>query len=288
MNNFIVLILFLITAGYFASKYGMQITSCHLLLLILLLSIILILILKRTEGFEVILSNFDHSVIKKIDLEHFFQYVEYFQTEDMRPSEGIGMSTCKREGDYIKTANNIKNLLSMLHFIVLVNDKDNFYQRYLVMKVGANLEYDMAHPFRRQNYDELVRNKIGKQFTFMPENKYDKYYPRPNIDSQYQYPLPNTINVHNYYTDENTEVNLMAIKMIMEIIHDNNSNDFKDLYRPTEYMIFEKEFLNPMKSIKNSMIEIVNTNSYKEYISTQKFAGKYKDISYAQGLLNLF
>lgn len=297
MNNLITAILFLIIIGFLSAKYNNEVFNminvdgtkiCYLSVLASLLLVIFILIKKLDEGFEVILSNPDHEVIKKIDLENFFQYLDYFQTEDMQPDESMRLSSCRREGEYIRIANNIRNLLQMLHFMVAANDKDNFYQRYLVMKVGANLEYDRAHPFRKQNYDEMVRNKIGKQFTFLPQNEYDRYYPRPNIDSEYQYPLPNTINVHNYYTEENTEVNLMAMKMMLELVHDNNPNDFKDLYRPTEYIIFENEFLNPLKSIKNSMVEIANTNSYREYISNQKFADKYKDVSYAQGLLNLF
>ncbi|QKF93841.1 hypothetical protein QKU48_gp0383 [Fadolivirus algeromassiliense] len=296
MNKLIIVILFLLIFGFIASRYNNEISNsiniegkniCYLSMLIALVLGIFTLI-KWNEGFEVIMSSPDKEVIKKIDLEHFFQYVEYFQTNDLKPDENVGLSTCKREGEYIKIANNIRNLLSTLHFMVNVNDRDNFYQRYLVMKVGANLEYDKAHPFRRNNYDELVRNKIGKEFTFLPQNEYDRYYPRPSIDSEYQYPLPNTINVHNYYNGENVEVNLMGLKMLLEIVHDNNMNDFEDLYRPTEYIVFEKEFFNPLKSIKNSIVEVVNTNSYRDYISNQKFSDKYKDITYAQGLLNLF
>ena len=176
----------------------------------------------------------------------------------------------------------------MLNFIVNVNNKDNFYSRFLVMKAGANLEYDKQHPFRRQDYDELVRNKIGKQFTFLPPNEYDNYYPKPSIDSEYQSPLPNSINVHNYYTTENTEVNLMALQMLLELVHHNDINVFKDIYRPTEYPIFDTEFMSPLKSIKNSIVEIVNTNAYREYLKNEKFADKYKDVMYRQGLSNLF
>lgn len=245
--------------------------------------------LNKKEHFELLIGNDEKQLIKKVDLQHFFQFIEYYQTVDMDLSAEIqSYASCDRESESIKIGNNIRNLLQMLHFIVSVNDQDNFYNRFIVMKVGTNVDYDKQHPVRKQNYDELVRNKIGKEFTFLPSNEYDNYYPRPNIDSKYQYPLPNNINVHNYYTYENTEVNLLALQMLLELVHSGDINVFEDLYRPTEYITFNSEFMVPLKSIKNSVLEIVNTNAYREYLKNYKFADKYKDIIYTQGLLNLF
>ena len=242
-----------------------------------------------TEHFELLIGDDDKQLIKSVDLQHFFQFIEYYQTVDMDLNAEIqSYASCDRESESIKIGNNIRNLLQMLHFIVSVNDQDNFYNRFIVMKVGTNLEYDKQHPYRKQNYDELVKNKIEKEFTFLPPNEYDNYYPRPSIDSKYQTPLPNSINVHNYYTYQNTEINLLALQMLLELVHAGDLNVFDDLYRPTEYVTFNSEFVTPLKSIKNSILAIVNTNAYREYIKNYKFADKYKDVIYAQGLLNLF
>ena len=231
-----------------------------------------------SEHFELIVANDDQKnlIVKKVDLQHFFQFIEYFQTADMNQEAKFGEASCHIKGESVKIANDIRNILSMLHFIVNANGKDNFYQRYLVMKVGANLDYDRQNPYRRQNYDELVRGHIGKQFTFLPENEYDKYYPRPSIDTEYQYPLPNSINVHNYYTEENIEINLKGLLMLLELVQTNDINAFHGVYSPTEEPVFNNELFIPLKSIKNSILRIVNTPAYREYVLTIKFADKYK------------
>lgn len=291
MNNLIILILLLVSMTYVMITYsktlepdsslGLPIKLVYAL--ILGLCILALVNASKKEHFEMIISNSEKQIIKKVDLQDFFQFIEYYQTVDIdQYTEKQSYASTLRRNELIIIGDNIRNLLRMLKFIVNVNNKDNFYSRFLVMKVGSNLEYDKEHPFRKQNYDELVRNKIGKQFTFLPPNEYDNYYPRPSIDSEYQYPLPNSINVHNYYTSENFEVNLMALQMLLELVHNNDINVFKDIYRPTEYPIFDSEFMSPLKSIKNSIVEIVNTSIYREYLNNVKFADNYKDVIVSQ------
>ena len=233
----------------------------------------------KKELFEVIVGDPKLGIISRVNLQHFFQFVEYYQTEDMNQTQNqqkrftiIGQD----EGTYIR--NNIITLLKMLNYIVNVNEKDNYYSRFLVIKVGSNLEYSKQFPFRRQNYDELVRGKVGKQFTFLPKNEYDLYAPRVSHESSYQYPLPDTINVHDYYNSNNIELNLMALQMLLERIHGDDPNSFKEIFHPTEHPNFLSEFMIPLKLIKNNILHIVNTNSYKEYLKNQKFQDKYKDL----------
>lgn len=253
------------------------------------LFILSLLNLNKKEHFDFVISSDDKQIIKKVDLQNFFQFVEYYQTADMDINiDKMSHASCYREDESVQIGNNIRNLLQLLSFIVNSNEKDNFYSRFIAMKVGTNLDYNKQHPYRKQNYDELVKGKIGNEFTFLPPNEYDNYYPRPSIDSEYQSPLPNSINVHNYYTYANIEINLLALQMLLEMVHSNDINIFKDLYRPTEYVVFNSEFMVPLKSIKNSIVSIVNTNAYREYLKNYKFADKYKDVIYEQGLLTLF
>lgn len=229
------------------------------------------------ETFEVILGDKKSGTLSRVHLQHFFQFVEYYQTEDMA-GEQKRVFPNKSQEEMVEIKNKILDLLKMLHFIINVNDKDNYYSRFLVIKVGSNLEYSKQFPFRRQNYDELVKGHVGKQFTFLPPNEYDNYYPKPSVETSYQNPLPNTINVHNYYTAENTEVNLMALKMLLEKSHGQDPNKFNEIIHPSEYDNFIQEFLVPLTIIRKSIVYIANTNMYKNYLKSQKFSDKYKPI----------
>lgn len=262
-----------------------------ILIIILILFLMLVFILlkkKKVESFEVAIASDDKEVIKKVNLGDFFKFLEYFQTSDMSTNAKNSPVSCYSHGESILISNNIRNLLYMLHFIINVNHQDNFYSRFLVSKVSPNLKYNQSINFRRFNYDEIVRNRIGKQFTFLPSNEYDKYYPKGSVESEFQYPLPETINVHNYYTYTNTDVNLLALKMLLDLIQENDPNVF-EIYSPTEYTAFNKEFLIPLRSIKNSMVRIVDTQIYRDYIIKQRFDGKYrKFISDEKLILNYF
>jgi hypothetical protein len=256
---------------------------------IILLSILIMIFIyiitnkpKKTEPFEIVLGDPKLGIISKVHLQHFFQFVEYYQTEDLNQNQFGSLNQEKRfnlkfqdEGIYIR--NNVTTLLKMLNYIVNVNEKDNYYSRFLVIKVGSNLEYSKKFTFRRQNYDELVRGKVGKQFTFLPQNEYDLYAPRASHESSYQYPLPDTINVHDYYKTKNIELNLMALKMLLERVHGDDPNSFKEIFHPTEHPNFLSEFMIPLKLIKNNILHIVNTDTYKQYLKTHKHSANYKD-----------
>ena len=85
-----------------------------------------------------------------------------------------------------------------------------------------------------------------------------------------------------------TEVNLLALKMLIDLIHENDPNVF-EIYSPTEYTAFNNEFMIPLRSIRNSMIEIVNTKIYRDYIINHRFDGKYREfISHENLILNYF
>lgn len=242
------------------------------------------------ENFEVLLMDRKRRNMKILDLNDFFKFIEFFMVSDMNQninnSNIINNSndvtgsayypSCYVEGESILISNNIRNLLKMLHFIVNVNYKDNFYHRILITKTGPNLQKFMQEP-RRLNYEELVNNRIGKQFTFLKETELDKYYPRPNIDSKFQNPLPFNINVHNYYTYENTEVNLITLQTIIDLTQQRDISLFEQNVRPTEHVAFKNEFLVPVQSIINSMLEIINTNTYKNYIHNMRFNVKYRN-----------
>ena len=54
-----------------------------LAILIIILMYIISNISQKKETFEVILGDDKLGIINRINLQHFFQFVEYFQTEDM-------------------------------------------------------------------------------------------------------------------------------------------------------------------------------------------------------------
>lgn len=235
---------------------------------------------QNKEGFDVIIGDIANGRVNAIDLENFFQFIEYFQTNDLSTESRSLTAVCYREGDLINIRNAIINILQMLRFIVNVNNKDNFYHRWMVAKMGSNMEWDEQHPRRKLNYDEMVRNNIGKQFTIMPENQLDLYWPHANLDSKYQNPMPHTINVHDYYTEQNVEVNLLTLKVLLELIQENNPDVFSSIVRPTEHPVFQQEFVAPLKSIIHSMLAIVMTDSYKEYLTKFKFDPKYGSLTF--------
>ena len=229
--------------------------------------------LKLTDeysDFEVIIGDKLYGDVLKIKLRDLFAFIDNFQVNDMDPRQKLNGQSCHRRDESIIVQNAIREMLKNLRFIIYSNNKDNFYHRFLVSKIGPNLQNYMDHTKRKLNFDEMVRDRIGKQFTFIEKNEYDKYYPRPNLDSYHQSPLPTNINVHNYYTYENIEVNLLALKAIIDLCQNGNHNDFGLIVRPTEHMIFEEEFMVPIRSITNSILTIVNTNKYKEYIFSYK------------------
>jgi hypothetical protein len=237
----------------------------------------------KKEEFEVLIGD-DHShneSIKRVDIKDFFNFVEYHMINDMDPrieTNGAQWELCHVKGETIKISNNIRNLLEMLHFIVYVNNKDNFYNRFLVTKVGSNLMHKMRQPKRKMNYDEMVRNHIGQQYTFMKKSGLHEYAPKASIESEHQYPIPDSINIHNYYKTENIEVNLLALKILIDLVQEGNTSYFEQNIRPTEHIAFENEFMVPTRSLINSMLTIVNTEAYRKYNHNMlvKNPNKYK------------
>jgi hypothetical protein len=67
---------------------------------------------------------------------------------------------CDSRDEQILIQNTIRQLLRNLNFIVNSNDKDNFYNRFLVAKVGSNLYQGQIRPERKRNFDEMMRNNI--------------------------------------------------------------------------------------------------------------------------------
>lgn len=240
--------------------------------------------INTNEAFEVIIADSKQQNMKRVDLGDFFKFIEYFMVTDMDARDKPLHPLCYTEGESIRISNNIRNLLQMLHFIVYSNDKDNFYHRFLVTKVGPNLQKYMKIPIRRLNYDEMVKNKIGKKFSFLKKTEIDKYWPRANLDSYHQNPqymmngVPFTINVHNYYSYDNTEINLLALQILMELVQKGDRSLFGQNIRPTEHISFENEFLIPMRSIINSMLAIINTDVYRDYVHKQRFSLKYRGL----------
>ena len=252
------------------------------------------------EGFDVKIGDHVTNAVKTVDLQDFFQFMEHYMVTDMDPRTNPNFSSintpehsttgkllCNVEGESIRISNNIKNLLTNLYYIIKANRGDNFYHRFLVMKIDPNLESQLKNPVKVFDYDKMVREKVGSQPTFLPSNDFDNYYPKTSVISDNQYPLPNTLSVHNYYTYENMEVNLLAFKKIIELVQYNDHSKFGLLVRPTEHISFEKEFLMPMKSIIYSIIKIIKTDIYKEYIHSQKFKTKYRGIVFNPFMVRL-
>lgn len=227
--------------------------------------------LEEDDPFDVVMVDRRYGNALIINLKHLFTFMEKFQVDDMDPRNEWGNKLCHKRDEIIIIQNAIKQILKNLRFIVYSNNKDNFYNRFIVSKVGPNLKkYMNKHNNRKMNYDEMVKNKIGKQFTFLQQNEYDKYYPRPNIDSSHQNPLPTSINIHNYYTYENIELNLLAFRMLIEMCQGNDHSKFGFLVRPTEHVAFEEEFMVPLKSAINAILTIIHTSAYAQYLHNYK------------------
>jgi len=221
------------------------------------------------EGFDVDIKG--HDVYVKMELKEFFNFVEYFQINDMDSNTVNNISSSllsPLRHEKLIISEHIRNILKLVHYIIYVNNKDNFYHRYLLMKWGSNLSHYVGE---NPNYDRMVRAKIKSKYTFLPENEYDRYYPRPSIDSEHQQPNHFTINIHDYYTYENTEINLLVLKKLLELVQLNDNNMFGDIVKPTEHVSFDTEFVIPLKSILNSIRLIIETDAYRNYIKKYKF-----------------
>jgi len=188
---------------------------------------------------------------------------------------------CYVKGEEILIENAIKRLLQLLYYIINVNEKDNFYNRYLVMKGAAEMQ-PLMNPLRRSNYEEMVLGNIGKQFVYNEhthqhhtEIQYlNNYKPTVSLNSKFQTPLPLSINVHNYYNGDNIGVNLIVLKMIINTMKKGDRNLFNHMVLPTEHIVFENQFLVPLKLIIDSIELISNTKIYKEYVFKQRFGLK--------------
>lgn len=222
----------------------------------------------------------------KIDLTVLFQFIEYYMVNDMDPRYKPSAELCEIGGETIRIKNAILDMLKMLYYIINVNDKDNFYYRYLVTRVGSNLERYMEEP-RRKNYDEMVRGKIAKKVTIGKKNELDDYWPRANMDSEHQYPLPKNINVHNYYTYENMEVNLLALKMLIDAINTGDKGALGNIVNPTEHMALEEEFIVPLRIIIKSIKMIVDTDKYRDYVHGQKFSPRYSGLVFNPNMIKI-
>lgn len=229
--------------------------------------------------------------IINIDLEHLFNFIEFWQTTDLsldpyvHPQGNIWQDRSGSayggvgflEAESAPLRDNIKSLMETLHFLIKTNNGDNFYNRFLVQKIGSNLNlYDPIRA-RRLNFDELVYNKVNNQFGYNEQAQIiDSYAPRVNLGSKNQQPLPTSVNVHNYYDGSNVEVNLLALSRLLDLAEENNRNLFASIVRPTEHPIFKDEFLIPLRRIKNTIWDIAHTVTYSEYLKTHKFDIKYE------------
>lgn len=249
--------------------------------IIIIILLTFYILIKNTEDFEVTIG--DPKIVgmrRQVDLTDFFQFVEYFQLDDLDQKDQEYEASWQRSDEKRVLRNDIVTLLQSLYYIVYVNNKDNFYHRYLISYTGSTLQYDGGHPLRRINYDEMVENKISNQYTMMSQNEYDNYYPRPNLDSRHQSPVVHTLTVHNYYKEQDIMINLLVIHDLLEKVQQNDTNLFSKIVRPTEQDVFENEFIAPLITIKNCILNIVDTDMYKEYLSNQKFQIKYERLAF--------
>jgi len=176
--------------------------------------------------------------VNKVDLIHFFQFIEYFQIDYLNiDGENVESLTSNYNIEYIRINNSIKDLLDALNLLVNTNNKDNYYNRFLIHKLGTNLS-------------------------------------------------TKKINIHNYYTYKNIKINPIALKILLELLQENNYNVFS-IMKPTEINIFENELILPLKIIYNSILKIIYTDIYKEYLHNQKFDLKYSGLIFNPNLIKI-
>ncbi len=243
-----------------------------------------------SNRFEVIIDAAD-SPVRNVDLNDFFTFIEYFMvTDHSDPYDQFGEKGAPfgfAAGEHIGITNSIRELLRSLYYIVHVNNKDNFYSRFLVSSIASNLEYAVGHQ-RRANWDEIVRDRIG--MPLKPEERDQtlaNYYPKPSYRSYHQNPMPTSRNIHNYYTGENTMVSLRALQKMIDLVQANDITLFSDIIRPTEYVAFEHEFVYPLRVIVKEMLNIISTDMYRRYLHEQRFELKYRGIVFNPYMVEL-
>lgn len=227
-----------------------------------------------------------HGTVLKVSLHDFFNFIEYYQLKDLEPKEHAEY-TCHLGSENTMLNNTVRNLLDNLEFIIKSNNKDNFYHRFLIKFASPNLAIDdLTQQYRRGNEEEMIKDKIGKQFTFLKSNELDTYYPKPSLKSRHQYPLQYSMTVHDYYNYKTTEVNLLVLKMLIEDIQ-GAKDTLNKIIRPTEHIAFEDELLYPLQVIMKSMLSIALTDTYKEYVYKQKFDIKYEGLVFNPHLIKI-
>lgn len=266
MSNLIMLIVLVIAMTVIMVAYNKTYGNLGLsikLVYALVVGLLVISLVNQNskEHFEISIKNDKQYNGNKelVDLQNFFQFIEYYQTMNMNvdTQQNFSFASYDRENESIMISDNIMKLLNIFQFIF--NDDTISHSYY-------DTQSDIPYLYRKQDYNELIKkNKICNKFSFLSPGDCDNYCQGPNRYNEYQYPLPSVINVHNYYTLQDIKINLLILQMLLE---QNNSN--------------------LLESIKKSIIMIVNTKIYKEYLKNYKFADKYKNLIYERGFLSLF
>jgi len=262
MSNLIMLIILVIAMTVIMIAYnktsgnlGLPIKLVYMLVVGLL--VISLVNPNAKENFEVSIKigSDDENLI---DLQNFFQFVEYYQAMNMNvdTQQNFSFASYDRENESIIISDNIMKLFKILQFIFTDDETKEDDIAYS----------DAPYLYKKQDYNELIKkDKICNKFSFLSPNDCDNYCQKPNRYNEYQYPLPNIITVHNYYTMEDIKINLATLQILLKL----EQND-------------------SVREIKKLMIGIINTKIYKEYLKNYKFADKYKNLIYERGFLSLF
>ena len=184
---------------------------------------------------------------KNIDLQNFFQFIEYYQSINMNvdTQQNFAFASYDRENESIVISDNIMKLLNILQFI-FSDDNDN--DDGVIINSYHSTHSDAPYLYKKQDYNKLIKkNKMCNKFSLLSSGDCNNYCQGPNRYNEYQYPLPDIITVHDYYTGQDMKINLLALQMLLT---QNNSN--------------------LSESIKKSIIMITDTKIYKEYLKNYK------------------
>lgn len=97
---------------------------CLLLLVLIIAFVIHKYNNSQIERFDV---KMEADIDYYVDLEDFFQFVEYIQKETMDPYDTVHHKVLGRDDEYAQITNNAKNLMNILAYL----DKNKYYQMYV-------------------------------------------------------------------------------------------------------------------------------------------------------------
>jgi hypothetical protein len=168
------------------------------------------------------------------------------------------------------------------NFDLLIGDQINNVMR----AVNMSDFFDFVEYFQTANYDnmayvgynngEIIRisNNIQEILRILDQivnKERNGFYHRYLMGLSNKIPLePGYRSVYNYSTEQTIEVNVVVLRNLLDRVQSDNISEFSGIYLPLELPAFRSEFYIPLGFVIQSMLSMMNSDLFREYMHNQK------------------